>query len=148
MGLMTVQHNSDQLQPVALHTGHKGVARQGGVARLAAENAGIIHTRILFHHLVAAVDSEGLFVRGIGPHFVVSCGIELHKDRILKGCFGDQGEIISRGVVVRIVQTGGIREMGIRAAKLRSLLVHKHSEFFDTAGAVLRQRVGHLVGGF
>ena len=72
---------------------------------------------------------------------------DLHEFRILHGGLGDEIEVPGGGVMIRVVQSAGVDEVGVLAAKGFGLGVHGVHKGGDGAGVPLRQNVAGLVGG-
>ena len=66
---------------------------------------------------------------------------------MLQGFLGDEPEIPGRGIVLGVVEPGGIYEVGVLTAQDRCLSVHLLHEGADRAGDRLRQDGACLVGG-
>ena len=77
---------------------------------------------------------------GLGGH-------DFAKHRIFHGRCRQACQVRCGGIVLRIVQSMGIDEVGITQSQLLRLLVHQHCEVLHAAGAVDSQGRGGVVAG-
>ena len=70
-----------------------------------------------------------------------------HEIRMGHGLFDNQVQVPGGGVVLIVVQTGGVHEVCVFTPQLLGLFVHGVHEFRDGASDRLRQNTARLVGG-
>ena len=66
---------------------------------------------------------------------------------MLQGLRCDEVQVPGGGVVLAVMQAGGVDEVGVLTAQSRSLFIHGAHEGVHAAADLLRQNVARLVGG-
>ena len=150
LGIVAVQDHGDEGHAVPLAGRHQRIAGSHGITGFSREDTGIVLTVALPHHTVMGIDGVvAVPLRVLRDRTVgIDLGaVDLPEGGILDGILQDLRHVGAAGVVLRIIEAGGIHEVGIRAADGGGLLVHKLRKGGIGAGNIFRQGIGAVIGG-
>ncbi len=150
LGIVPVQNHGNEGHAVPLAGRHQCIAGSHGITGLSGEDAGIVLAVALPHHMMMGIDGvvavplRVLRDRAVG----IDLGaVDLPEGGILDGILQDLRHVGAAGVVLRVIESRGIHEVGIRAADGGGLLVHKLRKGGIGAGNIFRQGIGAVIGG-
>ena len=142
------QHHGDEPAAIPHSGGHQAIARLVGGAGLDALGPVI---EIAQHAPVGDKGVGGVELPDVGHvggrHIIGLAAHDGHERLVFHSLPGEQIDVPSCGIMVRVVEPVGICEVGAGAAKLRRPLVHQVHKGADGAADGLGQDVGRLVGG-
>ena len=145
IGGLLFHDDADQADSTALASGHQGLSGVLVVAGFAADDA--LTRRLFGDESVLVADCEVVRLRGRRAEMIGRCVADPQTERIVEEGPGNQRHIVRRCVVILIVKAIGVDKVRASAAELLRLFVHQIGEGSHTAGGLLRNRGGSLVGG-
>ena len=143
-----IEHHGDEVDAVAPGGAHEAVARSVGEACFDAGAVGIVSFMLRIEDVCPADDGSGRMavdgcrqVAAVPPH-------DGSEALVLHGGLRDDGHIPHGGIVVLVVDAGGIGEMGeAGAAQHVRRVVHEDGKVLRAAADILGNRVRAVVAG-
>ena len=116
-------------------------------AGLAALDAGIVVSVVCAQHAVCRTNGTGLAVLVCDGQCVSACRVNRAEVGIFQTFLHNERQIISAGIVIVVVQTCGIDEVGVDSAKLGCAGIHEVCESADAAGSMLGKGICDFICG-
>ncbi len=134
-------HNNGKVV-IAVFAGHGDEAVAGFIGRAGFNAFGVF---VIVREVAAVEHGVGVGV-GSAVVFVFGGGGNFNKGFVLEGVKGHGGNILRGGVVVRVVEAGGVYEVGAGAAQGSGVIVHHINKSFAGAADVRGKHFAGVAG--
>ena len=142
------QHHADEGEAALRGSGYQAVAGIGGGAGLDAVGPAVQISQgpPVGDQVVGGVEHPLLAEIGGGDGGALHIA-DPQEVVMLQGLRCDEVQVPGGGVVLAVMQAGGVDEVGVLTPQSRSLFIHGAHEGVHAAADLLRQNVARLVGG-